>query len=243
MDRDVVNAVHYLYQNGATEMQHVLAPLWCAPDTEDAVKDLTEEFGDKRRLNPYLYKFLKDLEGQLMSLPRGEYVLGFPLSAPQRKRGEGRAAFVAMPYGPNWFKCVCDTIVKSASSAGFVAEVSKDISVSGTVRDQIWIGIRRAEAVLADITDHNPNVLYEVGLAHALGKHTILIAQHQTPLPFDVAADRLIRYSAAERGDLAAKLDAAFRAVPARYPFGPPARMRSPRPVNVRVRRRKRPSQ
>src|SRR5512145_1595407 len=98
MDRDIINAVHYLYQNGASAMQEVLAPLWCGPDTEEAVKDLTEELGDKRRLNPYLYKFLKELEWQLMSLPRGEYVLGLPLSAPQRKQGEVRAAFVAIPY-------------------------------------------------------------------------------------------------------------------------------------------------
>ena len=86
------------------------------PDTEEAVKDLTEEIGDKRRLNPYFLKFLKELESQMTSLPRAEYVLGYPLSAPQRKPGAARAAFVAMPYGPSWFKLVCTTIVATASS-------------------------------------------------------------------------------------------------------------------------------
>ncbi len=219
MDRDVVNALHYLYQNGASAMVDVLKPLWCGPDTEEAVKDLTEEVGDKRRLNPYLYKFIKELEWQLLSLPRAEYVLGYPLSAPIRKPGDPRPAFVAMPYGPSWFRAVCDTICARASIAGFAAEVSKDISVPGTIRDQIWVGVRRAEVVVADITDHNPNVLYEIGLAHALGKHTILMAQDKTPLPFDVAADRLIRYSVADPDDLSKKLDSAFSSVPLRYPF------------------------
>jgi hypothetical protein len=219
MDRDIVNSVHFLYQNGASEIQKILAPLWCAPDTKEAVKDLTEEIGDKRRLNPYFLKFLKELESQMTSLPTAEYVLGYPLSAPQRKPAETRAAFVAMPYGPSWFKLVCTTIVATASSLGFTAEVSKDISMPGTIRDQIWAGIRRSEAVVADITGHNPNVLYEVGLAHALGRHTILLAQEETPLPFDVAADRLIRYSTADSEDLGAKLKAAFLAVPARYSF------------------------
>ena len=219
MDRDIVNALHHFYQNGACSMENVLAILWCAPDTKDAVKDLTEEVGGMRCLNPYLNKFIKELEWQLMSMPRAEYVLGYPMSVPVRKRGESRPAFVAMPYGPQWFRKVCDTILACASTTGFAAEVSKDISVPGTIRDQIWAGIRRSEVVIADITDHNPNVLYEIGLAHSLGKHTILIAQEQTPLPFDVAADRFIRYSVDDPNDLSKKLERAFCAVPPRYPF------------------------
>ena len=137
MDRAVVNALHHLYRNGACSMAEVLALLWCGPDTEDAVDDLTEQVGELRRVSPYLNKFIKELEWQLTSLPGAGYVLGNPMSVPARKRGEARPAFAAMPYGPAWFRTVCDVIFACACTTGVALEGSKDISVPGTIRDQI----------------------------------------------------------------------------------------------------------
>lgn len=48
--------------------------------------------------------------------------------------------------------------------------------------------------VIADLTDSNPNVFYELGIAHTLGKEVIMIAQHVAIVPFDVGHVRYIRY-------------------------------------------------
>jgi nucleoside 2-deoxyribosyltransferase len=48
--------------------------------------------------------------------------------------------------------------------------------------------------VVAEITERNPNVYYEVGYAHAQGKPTILLVQTNTKLPFDMSAYRCIFY-------------------------------------------------
>jgi hypothetical protein len=222
MDRDVVNALHFLYQYGDTKAYDLLSKLWCGPDSEPDLDDLAERVGDMLRLSPHLVKFIKATERQLANMPRPDFVFGFPLSQPPRGQGEPRPAFVAMPYGPPWFQSVRDAIVSSAAATGFVAEVSKDLGTPGLIPDQIWHGIRRAEVVVADISGDNPNVFYELGLAHALGKEVILTAQGTERPPFDVSTARLLRYEAHAIPSLEFELRKAFTAVSARYSYEGP---------------------
>lgn len=51
-----------------------------------------------------------------------------------------------------------------------------------------------AELVVADLTDSNPNVMYELGIRHTAGKPTIHLYQWDSVLPFDVAQQRAIKY-------------------------------------------------
>nr|WED67880.1 hypothetical protein PJ912_16450 [Pectobacterium colocasium] len=44
------------------------------------------------------------------------------------------------------------------------------------------------------ISDKNPNVFYEAGIAHALGKEVILLARHIGDVPFDLRHLRIITY-------------------------------------------------
>jgi nucleoside 2-deoxyribosyltransferase len=95
------------------------------------------------------------------------------------------------------------------------------MATAGKIEDQIWDQVRRAEAVVADLTGSNPNVYYEVGLAHALGKRIIFITQDDTPLPFDVLTSRYIKYAESDLGQLQNELERAFAAVKQRYQFDP----------------------
>ncbi len=222
MDRDVVNAIHALYQNGETESLDLLDPLWCGPDSEPDLDDLAEKSGNKLRLNPHLIKIIKATEKQMANLPRPDFVFGYPLSQLPRKQGEPRPAFVAMPYGPAWFQPVCDLIVSTGLACGFVAEVSKDLQRPGLITDQIWHGIRRADVVVADISGSNPNVFYELGLAHALGKEVVIVAQGVEHPPFDVSTARLLRYDLTDLQSLEMKLRSAFASVSPRYKYEGP---------------------
>lgn len=219
MDRDVVNALHCLYQHGETKSDDLLSRLWCGPDSKPDIEDLTEKHGDVYRLSPHLIRFIKAIEGQLAGLPRPDFFFGFPLSQPLRKQGEPRPAFIALPYGPVWFQSVRDVVVASASTKGFAAEVSKDLATPGLITDQIWQGIRRSDVVVADISGHNPNVFYELGLAHALGKEVILIAQGSERPPFDVSTARLLSYDLKDLPSLGRALRQAFASVSARYEY------------------------
>ena len=46
------------------------------------------------------------------------------------------------------------------------------------ILDDIWQAINAADFVIADITGRNPNVLYELGLAHALAKPVLILSRN-----------------------------------------------------------------
>lgn len=54
------------------------------------------------------------------------------------------------------------------------------------ILDRIYNQIVKADVIVADMTGRNPNVFYEVGFAHALGKRTILLTQRADDIPFDL---------------------------------------------------------
>lgn len=57
-----------------------------------------------------------------------------------------------------------------------------------------------ARLIVADCTHRNPNVFYEIGLAHAIGKPTILLTQKSQDVPFDLRHLRYIACQLTPRG-------------------------------------------
>ena len=70
-----------------------------------------------------------------------------------------------------------------------------EVFSAGSVLQDIVSRLMNSSVVLADITEENRNVHYELGLAHALGKPTVLIAPQGAQLFFDVGQERMITYS------------------------------------------------
>ena len=64
----------------------------------------------------------------------------------------------------------------------------------------VWSAIHAAQVIVADCTGRNPNVFYEIGLAHAIGRHTVLISQSIDDIPFDLRHLRIIAYEYTPRG-------------------------------------------
>jgi nucleoside 2-deoxyribosyltransferase len=58
----------------------------------------------------------------------------------------------------------------------------------------------RADLIVADLTGRNPNVFYELGYAHALGKRTLLLTQKIDDVPFDLRHRQLVEYKATPKG-------------------------------------------
>ena len=65
--------------------------------------------------------------------------------------------------------------------------------------------IVKSRLIIANITGRNPNVMYELGVAHAIGKPTIIISKNFTDIPFDLNNKRIIIYE--DQGDLFKKLN------------------------------------
>jgi len=60
--------------------------------------------------------------------------------------------------------------------------------------DQVWEGINAAKVLVAELTSRNPNVLYELGLAHALRKPVVLISSNEDDIPSTYRHIRVIYY-------------------------------------------------
>lgn len=69
-----------------------------------------------------------------------------------------------------------------------------DIWEDTTIVQDIFNLIFRAQIVVVDFTGKNPNVMYETGIAHTLGKHVLPISQSLEDVPFDMRHHRVLKY-------------------------------------------------
>ena len=67
-----------------------------------------------------------------------------------------------------------------------------DFFTTEQVVDEVWTASLKTKLVIADCTGRSPNVFYELGLEHAIGKPTIVITQNHDDVPFDIRAWRYI---------------------------------------------------
>lgn len=109
--------------------------------------------------------------------------------------------FVIMPIGDlgsekyRQYLAIYEHIIKEAvEPLGFKCERADEIPDSGVIPDQIHRSLKTSELVIADLTEKNPNVMYEVGLRHAMGRPIVSIAQDVRGLPFDISHYRTILY-------------------------------------------------
>jgi hypothetical protein len=108
--------------------------------------------------------------------------------------------FVLMPFAETFQPIYDDHIRPVIQSEGLTCLRADEIRGTSLITRDIWEKINRARFLIADLTGQNPNVFYEVGLAHALGKDVLLLTQTMTDVPFDLRAMRCIVYSYTPRG-------------------------------------------
>jgi hypothetical protein len=107
--------------------------------------------------------------------------------------------FVMMPFASptgSYYVSIYEPAIKKAGLTAVRADT--DIFGTGKIIDQIWSGINGARVLVAELTGRNPNVLYELGLAHALHKPVVLISSNENDVPFDVRHVRVIYYDVSD---------------------------------------------
>lgn len=102
--------------------------------------------------------------------------------------------FVLMPFDPAFNDTYKFGIKGAAADVGAYAErVDEQIFTEG-ILDRIFNQIAKADVIAADMTGRNPNVFYEVGYAHALGKVVLLLTRDADDIPFDLKHRQHIVY-------------------------------------------------
>ena len=101
--------------------------------------------------------------------------------------------FVIMPFKDD-ILALYDKL-KSDFAEDFTFTNAGDLDNQQNILQDIVEGIYQANIVIADLTGLNPNVFYELGLAHAMNKKVIIITQDIGELPFDIQSYRAVQYS------------------------------------------------
>lgn len=123
-----------------------------------------------------------------------------PVPAETRVREFLDTCFVMMPFG-QWFdRYYKEIYVHAIKEAGLEPVRADELFTTGSVVEQIWEEIRKAPVLLADLSDKNANVFYELGLAHATTKPVVFTANSLEHVPFDLRHLRVIIYDCREPG-------------------------------------------
>jgi hypothetical protein len=110
---------------------------------------------------------------------------------------DARKVFTLTPFHPR-YNHVYQVIKTTCEKIGLICERGDEENVPGAVLPHIVRKLTEASTVIANIDGRNPNVYYELGIAQALGKETILVASDLRTVPFDIQAQRIIFYKDAE---------------------------------------------
>jgi signal transduction histidine kinase len=121
---------------------------------------------------------------------------------PGKKQSE-YSCFIAVPYSPE-FTHVREAVIKGVEDANFriISLDRNPIRPGSTIQEAIINELAASDCIAAVITNRNPNVFFEVGLARAMGKGLLLIAQKSAvnDIPFDLREFRVLIYDETTKG-------------------------------------------
>ena len=82
-----------------------------------------------------------------------------------------------------------------------------EISSPGLITNQILEFLRDSKVVIADLSELNPNVFYELAFRHSLGRPVVLLKPIETDLPFDVANSRAVEFDPRDWSSLGSAME------------------------------------
>ena len=89
---------------------------------------------------------------------------------------------------------IIDQAIAPAIGGKYVIEVAHRDYAIGSINDKVIRSIYESDLVIANLTELNPNVMFELAIRYSFGKPAIVIAEINTKLPFDITDERTIFY-------------------------------------------------
>lgn len=132
-------------------------------------------------------------------------------------------AFIIIPFGEKPdaegnkidFSAVSENLIKPSLQANnLIGDTTEIINEAGNIREDMFLMLLNADLVICDVSIHNANVFYELGIRHALRKKgTILIKNtaSQDATPFDIQTDRHVLYDLKKLDESIEKLTSAIK--------------------------------
>jgi hypothetical protein len=104
------------------------------------------------------------------------------------------SCFVICPFYDPFNEYYSEIFQPAIKEAGLVPLRADEIFSPGMFMRDVVTGISQSSVILAELSGRNPNVFYELGLAHAFSKPVIMITQEKDAVPSDLQGLRWIGY-------------------------------------------------
>lgn len=122
---------------------------------------------------------------------------------------DSRTCFVIAPIGEDGSdtrsrsdEVFVDIIEPAASACGYDAVRGDRLSEPGLITEQVMREIIEAPLVVADLSEHNPNVFYELAIRHAVNKPVVQMIRQGDRIPFNVSGMRIVLYNLGDPGSV-----------------------------------------
>jgi hypothetical protein len=173
---------------------------WGDPDYAGNVLDVLVSIVQRDPKNlavieSYVAENVEGAGGESLSSAPGQrklYITPHAFTVPEDKP-DPTLVSVMMPFDAGFAK-VHEAIKQACSDAGLRSNRVDNMWEHSTVIPDVFSLICRSSIVICDFSGRNPNVFYECGIAHTLGKHVIPITQQPDDVPFDLQHHRYLHY-------------------------------------------------
>ena len=194
----ILRFIHRFEPEDATTFNYQLYPVYTAGEMvglwlflfkKDQISNyinLTDIF---RNINPLINQYYKYIFQR-----RTNKMIINPIFQNRETRINENDIFVIMPFTQNWSDDIWYLVIKEAIISTGLNPIRADDLYGKDIMEDVWSGILRSRLIIADTTGRNPNVFYELGIAHTLGKDVILLTQDVSDIPFDLNRYRHIIY-------------------------------------------------
>ncbi len=168
-----------------------------------------------QRLKEHLTCLINRLELVLEEPGATTSIIVNPIFRTRNIAQEPDLCFVLMPFNSAFDRLYREEIKPTVEAAGFKCLRADDLFSPTPVLEDIWVHIYKSRVIIADVTGRNPNVFYEMGIAHTAGRPVVIITQERAAIPFDIAQFRYFVYSDDAQGwsTLCTNIASALRSV------------------------------
>lgn len=130
------------------------------------------------------------------------FLIELPEFAPAQEapHSEAGSCFVAISYQHEYQTIYEKAVEPAIQRAGFKPLHPAQVFSTGSLLDKISELVRSSQVVVADITNRNPNVFMEIGIAFGLGKRVVVITQDTSAVPSDLQSMSVLTYQSTPEG-------------------------------------------
>jgi hypothetical protein len=129
-------------------------------------------------------------------IPRSNFLRAMGIKE-QEFKIDPKLVLMLTPFNPA-YDSTYQRVVDACRRVGLTCVRGDEEDAQGDILSHILRIMIKARLIIANIGSRNPNVYYELGIAHALDKPTILISETLEKIPFDIQSKRILIYSSLE---------------------------------------------